>query len=77
MSDDLLTARDKGIPDRAVGMTTAALDSSPWGEVWGQDSAVAVLQAAASDPASDPGGIDAGVPTQPLTRADLRESVSV
>lgn len=30
MSDDLLTARDKGIPDRAVGMTTAAfLATSP------------------------------------------------
>ncbi|GEK85849.1 hypothetical protein MAE01_10250 [Microbacterium aerolatum] len=40
-------------------------------------SIVTTADAAASDPASDPGGIDAGVPTQPLTRADLRESVSV
>lgn len=32
-------------------MTSAALDTLPWGEVWGQDDAVRQLQAAASDPA--------------------------
>ncbi|GAB2709601.1 DNA polymerase-3 subunit delta' [Microbacterium marinum] len=31
-------------------MTTPALDTSPWDEVWGQDEAVRQLQAAASDP---------------------------
>ncbi|MDF2579977.1 MAG: polymerase subunit delta, partial [Microbacterium sp.] len=32
-------------------MTVSAPLAPPWGEVWGQDSAVAALQAAASDPA--------------------------
>ena len=31
--------------------TPAAIDSLPWGDVWGQDEAVRQLQAAASDPA--------------------------
>jgi DNA polymerase-3 subunit delta' len=36
----------------ATAPATADLDALPWGEVWGQDAAVAALQAAASDPAS-------------------------
>ncbi|MCK6080349.1 DNA polymerase III subunit delta' [Microbacterium sp. EYE_5] len=31
-------------------MTSATVDALPWGDVWGQDEAVAQLQAAASDP---------------------------
>jgi len=32
-------------------MTATTVDALPWGEVWGQDEAVAQLRAAASDPA--------------------------
>lgn len=33
-------------------MDATAVAAAPWGDVWGQDDAVAALQAAASDPAS-------------------------
>ncbi|MGO1852977.1 MAG: DUF4407 domain-containing protein, partial [Microbacteriaceae bacterium] len=39
-------------------------------------SIVTTADATASDPASDPGVSISDVPTQPVTRADLRESVT-
>jgi DNA polymerase-3 subunit delta' len=36
----------------APPVVTARVPQAPWGDVWGQDDAVAVLRAAASDPAS-------------------------
>lgn len=38
-------------PHRLESMTSAAVHELPWGDVWGQDEAVAQLQAAARDPA--------------------------